>query len=158
MFSIFLVSLHWLDRVLGCFGGWSAQNRLCKAVFSTHFSLCITDARTSPFIPLSRICHLQLIDIRYSGLFQSCKHSLLPFLMWSVITTALHWKHKISIATWGKTDHLRTQFHFSVFSGVSCSDWLSRLWRDRLKASQMINDYVKMPFAVQCLTEVNITN
>lgn len=90
MFSTFLISLHWLDRVLWFFGGCRAQDLLCKAVFSTDLSLCITDASTFPFIPLSKICHLQLIDIQYSGLFQSSMQSSLLFLVWSVITTALH--------------------------------------------------------------------
>lgn len=66
-------------------------------------------------------------------------------------------KHKISSATWGKTDLLqfsRTQFCFSVFSGASCSDWLSPLWRDGLKGRQTINDHVNMPSAVHCLSAV----
>lgn len=100
MFSTFLISLHWLDRVLWFFGGCRARDLLCKAVFSTDLSLCITDASTFPFIPLSKICHLQLIDIQYSGLFQSCMQSSLLFLVWSVITTALHLILGLNLAAW----------------------------------------------------------
>lgn len=101
IFFYLLIRLHWLDGVLGCFGS-SVQGSVFSRFLLLHY------ASIFPFIPLSKICHLQLIDIQYSGLFRSCMQSSLPSLVWSVITTALHLILALNLAA-RKLEFIKTE-------------------------------------------------
>lgn len=128
----------------GSGGLWRAQGLLCKVVFSTDFSLWITDASTFPFVPLSKICHLQLIDIQDSGGFgAACRVCCFSRVFCDNNCTALHLLLGLNLSAW-KLEFIKTE-----------REWVSM---SRTVVYQTLNDYAKMPFAVHHLAVVKITN